>query len=152
LNPRQVMVVPVHAKHNEYSEYVASQMRKVGGLYVDVNTDKGGNMKKKIAQAIEARYSFIAVVGDEDSQNLTVTVRARDEKEAGILTPSHENMQEGRLVFPLADCIHRLRRLSMPCSQDLERFDDWQGVDPTVAAASFRCAAPPSGKQSSALA
>jgi threonyl-tRNA synthetase len=142
LNPRQVMVVPVHPKHNEYSDYVASQMFKVGGIYADSNTDTGGNMKKKIAQAISLRYSFIAVVGDDDSQKLTVTMRARDDSEARLLMYCPEETWEDRLVFPLAESIKRLRRLNMPCSQDLERFDLWNGLDPAdvnAAAAAHSC-------------
>merc|ERR1712083_816409 len=121
------MVVPVHRKHNEYSDYVASQMRKVGGLHVDSNTDKGGNMQKKISRAIQAKYSFVAVVGEKDQQDLTVTLRPRDEKEAEVLlsgSPQQDAQEQHRLVLPLAECIQFLKRANMPCSQDLERFDD----------------------------
>jgi len=58
LNPRQVMVIPVHAQNAEvdvqiqkYSDYVAAQMRKVGGLYAESNTDKGERMRQKIKRA-----------------------------------------------------------------------------------------------------
>eukprot|EP00931_Biecheleriopsis_adriatica_P007060 TRINITY_DN108380_c0_g1_i1.p1 TRINITY_DN108380_c0_g1~~TRINITY_DN108380_c0_g1_i1.p1 ORF type:complete len:847 (+),score=188.05 TRINITY_DN108380_c0_g1_i1:57-2597(+) len=137
LNPRQVMVVPVHPKHNDYSMYVAEQMRRVGGLHVDCNTDKGGNMQKKIARAIDAKYSFVAVVGTQDEENLTVTLRPRDDKEAELLavgSPTQDADEQHRFVLPLADCIKLLKDMKMPCSQNRERFDEWMGVDPEAAA------------------
>lgn len=137
LNPRQVMVVPVHPKHNEYSDYVARQMCKVGGLYAESNTDKGGNMQKKISRAIDAKFSFVAVVGDADQANLRVTLRPRDANEAALLigsSPMQDAQEERRLVLPLAECIDKLRRANMPCSQDVDSFDEWHGVDPRVAA------------------
>jgi threonyl-tRNA synthetase len=137
LNPRQVMVVPVHPKHNEYSDYVARQMFKVGGLYVESNTDNGGNMKKKISRAIEARFSFVAVVGDDEQKNLTVTMRPRDGNEATLLigsSPMQDAQEERRLVLPLAECIDKLRSANMPRSQDVDSFDEWQGMDPRMAA------------------
>merc|ERR1712059_161695 len=98
------------------------QMRKVGGLYAESNTDKGGSMQKKISRAIEAKYSFVAVVGEQDKQNLTVTLRPRDMREAELLmggSPQQDAQEENRLVFPLADCVELLKRLNMPCSQDI---------------------------------
>merc|ERR1711862_413739 len=112
LNPRQVMVIPVHPEHNDYSDYVALQMQKVGSLYADSNTDRGGSMQKKISLAIEAKYSFVAVVGEQDKKNLTVTLRPRDEKEAELLIgdcPQQDSQEESRLVFPLADCVELLK-------------------------------------------
>lgn len=140
LNPRQVMVIPVHPEHNDYSDFVALQMQKVGGLYADSNTDRGGSMQKKISRAIEARYSFVAVVGEQDKNNLTVTLRPRDEKEAELLIgdyPQQDSQEENRLVFPLADCVELLKRLNMPSSRPLDRFDLWQNVDPRAAAAKY---------------
>merc|ERR1712232_1421093 len=75
LNPRQVMVVPVHPRSNEYSDYVARQMVKVGGLHAESNTDKGGSMQKKISRAWMAKFSFVAVVGEQEMENLTVALR-----------------------------------------------------------------------------
>lgn len=133
------MVVPVHPKHNEYSDYVARQMVKVGGLYSESNTDKGGNMQKKISRAIEAKYSFVAVVGDQDLENLTVTLRPRDDEEARLLigcSPQQDAQEERRLVLPLAECVELLKCANMPRSQDVQHFDEWQGVDPKAAAIS----------------
>merc|ERR1711974_332936 len=132
-NPRQVMVVPVHPKCNAYCEYVALQMHKVGGLYVASNTDKGGNMEKKIARAIEAKYSFVAVVGPQEQNDLTVTLRPRDDKDAELLLPgsSREDAQEKRrLILPLVECIELLKRANMPHSQDVEHLDKWESIDP----------------------
>lgn len=137
LNPRQVMVVPVHPKHNEYSEYVARQMFRVGGLYAECNTDKGGNMQKKISRAIEAKFSFVAVVGDSEQENLTVTIRPRDSIEASLLvgsSPMQDAQEERRLMLPLAECIDKLRRANMPRSQDVDNFDTWYGMDPRMVA------------------
>jgi len=143
LNPRQVVVIPVHPKYNDYCDYVAWQMRKVGALHADSNTEKGGKMEKKISRAIEAKYSFVAIVGEQDQSNLTVSFRPRDDKEAELLnagSPPQDAQEKNRLVLPLAECIALLKRANLPCSQD-PRFDDWQGVSPERAAADFRNAA-----------
>jgi threonyl-tRNA synthetase len=137
LNPRQVMVVPVHSKHDEYSDYVAKQMFKVGGLRAESNRDKGGNMQKKISRAIEAKFSFVAVVGDADQENLTVTLRPRDSNEAALVigcSPMQDAQEERRLVLPLAECIEKLRHANMPCSQNVDDYDEWQGVNPRLSA------------------
>merc|ERR1711920_700002 len=136
LNPRQILVVPVHPRHNDYCEYVALQMRKVGGLHAESNTEKGGNMQKKILRAIEAKFSFVAVVGEQDEINLTVTLRPRDEKEAALLNvsgPPQDAEERNRLVLPLALCVDLLKRANVPSSQDVDIFDEWSGVDPRKA-------------------
>jgi threonyl-tRNA synthetase len=140
LNPRQVMVVPVHPKSNEYSDYVARQMVKVGGLHAESNTDKGGNMQKKISRAWMAKFSFVAVVGEQEMENLTVALRPRDENEAQLLigcSPQQDAQESDRLVIPLAECIELLRHANMPRSQDVQNFDKWQGLDPRVVARAY---------------
>jgi len=131
LNPRQVMCVPVHQKHNDYAEYVALQMRRVGGLYAEADVNKGANMKKKISNALLAKFSFVAVVGDSDQDHLTVALRARDVKEADLIFGQEATrVREGTQVLPLVTCIELLKKLNMPCSQDLESYDAWEGRDP----------------------
>merc|ERR1712125_141607 len=112
-------------------------MQKVGGLHAASNTDKGGNMEKKIARAIEAKYSFVAVVGPQDQNSLTVTLRPRDYKEAELLLPGsspQDAQDKHRLILPLVECIELLRRSNMPHSQDVEHLDEWEGIDPESAA------------------
>merc|ERR1711971_117064 len=134
------MVVPVHPKVNAYCEYVACQLRKVGGLNAECNLDKGKNMRGKIQAAIEARFSFVAVVGEADQTNLTVALRPRDDQEAALLIDAgspQDAQQRSHSVLPLADCVDILKRANMPRSQDVKSFDEWNGCDPRNAAQRF---------------
>jgi len=76
LSPRQICVIPVSEKLNEYAKTVESEFFEAG-FYVDADlTDK--SLKKKIRDAQLSQYNFILVVGEKEKEEGSVNVRTRD--------------------------------------------------------------------------
>uniref|UniRef100_H2YMV0 threonine--tRNA ligase n=1 Tax=Ciona savignyi TaxID=51511 RepID=H2YMV0_CIOSA len=78
LSPRQVMILAVSSKFDDYAESVRLQMHEAG-LQVDLEKDPGLTLNKKIRTAAE-QYNFILVVGEKEEMNGTVNIRTRDNK------------------------------------------------------------------------
>ncbi|EER17786.1 conserved hypothetical protein [Perkinsus marinus ATCC 50983] len=76
LSPRQVMVVPVSDKYSDYADYLRKQLVRLGyEADADLSTR---TMNKKVREAQVAAYNYIAVVGEKEQNDLTVTLRKRD--------------------------------------------------------------------------
>jgi len=76
LSPRQVVILPVSDKFNDY----AHEVRKVihaEGFYVDVD-DSDKKLQKKIALSQLDQYNYILVVGEQEKNERSVNVRTRD--------------------------------------------------------------------------
>ncbi|KAJ8931611.1 hypothetical protein NQ314_015473 [Rhamnusium bicolor] len=58
LSPRQVMVIPVGPTYDEYAESVQQKLYEAGFM-VEVDTDAGDTMNKKIRNAQLAQFNFI---------------------------------------------------------------------------------------------
>ncbi|KAM4690908.1 threonine--tRNA ligase, mitochondrial [Rhinophrynus dorsalis] len=82
LSPFQVMVVPVGPSIEGYALEVQRTIHE-GGFMVDVDSDQGTTLNRKIRKAQIAQYNFILVVGEKEKQNNTVNVRTRDNKQHG---------------------------------------------------------------------
>eukprot|EP00919_Chromeraceae_sp_WS-2016_P080849 GHVR01191078.1.p1 GENE.GHVR01191078.1~~GHVR01191078.1.p1 ORF type:complete len:788 (+),score=152.20 GHVR01191078.1:73-2436(+) len=81
LSPRQVIICPVSAKYLRYGEWVRSTLHSkvVQGNRVLVSMDNSdATLKKKIAKAQGLQYNFILVVGQEEEDTQTVTLRHRE--------------------------------------------------------------------------
>lgn len=85
LSPRQVLVVPVSSKFDEYAQKVHKEFND-NNYRCDVNLDAGETLNKKIRNAQLAQYNFIFVVGDKEQTSSTVNVRTRDNKIHGEKT------------------------------------------------------------------
>ncbi|PRP79249.1 threonyl-tRNA synthetase [Planoprotostelium fungivorum] len=82
ISPRQIMVIPVHNKYNDYAEEVVKKKLHDAGFYVEADlSDKTMNMKIRLAQ--EAQYNYQLVVGEEEAAAGTVSVRDRENKQQG---------------------------------------------------------------------
>jgi threonyl-tRNA synthetase len=103
LSPRQLMVVPVTKKFNDYAESVKETL--VGsGYFAEVDLS-GKTLDKKVLE--HSLYNYILVVGATEEQNKTVNVRKRKEKE--------DEVQVGRdREVPLHDFIKEMDDL---CAQ-----------------------------------
>ncbi|KAG5876979.1 hypothetical protein JTB14_008125 [Gonioctena quinquepunctata] len=77
LSPRQVMIIPVGPTYDEYAEQVKQKLFDAGFM-VEVDTDPGDTMNKKIRNAQLAQFNFILVVGEKERSGNTVNVRTRD--------------------------------------------------------------------------
>lgn len=115
LSPRQVMVVPVGEKFNEYGEWVARQLC-LHGYYAEAETS-GKTLNKKVREAQLAQWNYIAVVGDSEMQALSVNLRFREaEKPLG--------------VFSMHDFLAKLEKEAMPSSLPLKTMEAFQGRMP----------------------
>jgi threonyl-tRNA synthetase len=76
LAPQQVSVVPITTDHNEYADRVATQLQAAG---VRAQADLGADrMNAKIRAAQLMKIPYMLVVGDQEMQNETVSLRRRD--------------------------------------------------------------------------
>nr|CAB3266818.1 threonine--tRNA ligase, cytoplasmic [Phallusia mammillata] len=82
LSPRQVMILSVSVKFDDYAESVRAKMH-AAGLEVTHQYDHGLTLNKKIRNAQLDQYNFILVVGEKEQANGTVNIRTRDNKVHG---------------------------------------------------------------------
>jgi threonyl-tRNA synthetase len=76
LAPQQVSVVPITTDHNGYADRVATQLKAAG---VRAQADLGADrMNAKIRAAQLMKIPYMLVVGDQEMQNETVSLRRRD--------------------------------------------------------------------------
>ncbi|MBR1831124.1 MAG: threonine--tRNA ligase [Ruminiclostridium sp.] len=81
LNPYQVAVVPIRTEHNEYAKKVFAALKKAG---IRVEADYADdNMNNKIKRFKAYKDPYIAVVGDNEAANNTVSLNIRGNKKLG---------------------------------------------------------------------
>ncbi len=79
LSPTQVKLLPLSDKYNEYTEKVMADMKKKGiRVEADFRTEKIGY---KIREARNERWPYFAVIGADEEENGTLSVRARKGEE-----------------------------------------------------------------------
>ncbi len=76
ISPRQAIVVPVSDKSFDYAKQVHQRLW-AEGFEVELS-DSNDPLKRQIAEAHDAQFNFILVVGEEEAKNGSVNVRARD--------------------------------------------------------------------------
>lgn len=85
MSPRQVIVIPISEKFEEYAEKVYNRLL-VEGFYVDIDKSNAG-INKKVRNAQVEQYNYTLVVGDKEQGTGTVTLRERDqEKPKGVFS------------------------------------------------------------------
>ncbi|CAH0550339.1 unnamed protein product [Brassicogethes aeneus] len=85
LSPRQVMVIPVGPKYDDYAIEVQKKLH-LAGFMSESDTDAGDTMNKKVRNAQLAQFNFILVVGEKEKSSHTVNVRTRDNKVHGEIS------------------------------------------------------------------
>lgn len=81
LAPVQAVVIPVADSHNDYAYQVAKELRDAG---IRVQVDDGrGRMTRKIRDAREQHIPYMLIVGDNDINAGTVSVRLRSDEDLG---------------------------------------------------------------------
>lgn len=76
LSPEQVRIIPITDQHNEYALRLASQMKEAG---IRAEADLGADrMNAKIRQAQLFKVPYMAVVGDREVTEGTISLRKRD--------------------------------------------------------------------------
>ncbi len=79
LAPRQVIVVPVGEKFNDYAEKVLTSL-KDAGIRAEIDLSSDG-LNKKVRNAEQARINYILVVGEKEEATNGVAVRNYKTKE-----------------------------------------------------------------------
>jgi threonyl-tRNA synthetase len=74
LSPTQVRVLPISDENLDYAEQVADSL---DGFRTDVD-DRSWTLSRKIRAAHDERVPYMLVVGDDEAEDGTVTVRNRD--------------------------------------------------------------------------
>jgi threonyl-tRNA synthetase len=76
ISPRQVCLITVADRHNDYAHLLAAEIKKAGFL-CDVD-DSAESMNKKIRNAQLMQYNYMLTVGDKELENRTINLRTRD--------------------------------------------------------------------------
>ena len=76
LSPRQVCIITVADRHNEYAHQLAAEIKKAGFL-CDVD-DSAESVNKKVRNAQLMQYNYMLTVGDKELENRTINLRTRD--------------------------------------------------------------------------
>lgn len=109
LSPRQVMILSVSAKFDEYALKVKERLYS-SGFEAEIEMDPGLTLNKKIRNAQLEQYNFIVVVGEKEMTNETVNIRTRDNKVHG--------------EYSLDEMIRRLQDLKVSkCKNAEDEFD-----------------------------
>jgi threonyl-tRNA synthetase len=91
LSPRQVVVCTVNDRNNDYAASCATQLKRVETdstqLYVDVDASQR-TIPKKVRDAQLSQYNVIALAGDEEQSDGTLTLRFRDSATKEVFTNS----------------------------------------------------------------
>ena len=99
LSPRQVIIIPVAHKYDEYANSLQKQLWD-NGIIAEV--DAGENtLPKKIRNAEIGQHNFIFVVGQEEVDGSSVNVRNRDDAGSKAKTPT----------VPFSDVLAQMIRL-----------------------------------------
>ncbi|MDD3793717.1 MAG: threonine--tRNA ligase [Candidatus Gracilibacteria bacterium] len=82
LSPRQVTILPVLPMFDEYAESVLKELRSAGiRASADFSTD---GLNKKVRNAEKMHNNYILVIGEQEVQNKTVSVRNYRTKEQSV--------------------------------------------------------------------
>ncbi|SCU82418.1 LANO_0B06150g1_1 [Lachancea nothofagi CBS 11611] len=76
LSPRQVLVVPVGVKYQEYAQEVRDKLVSQD-IYADVDLT-GNTLQKKVRNGQMLKYNFISIVGEQEMTEKSVNIRNRD--------------------------------------------------------------------------
>lgn len=103
LSPTQVRVIPIADRNHDYAENIVKELKEAG---VRAEVDRRSeSLGKKIRDAQVQRIPYMCIVGDNEEENNTISVRKRtEEEEHGV---------------QLDDFIKRLRKLIRSRSLEL---------------------------------
>lgn len=82
MSPRQVVLVPVADKFNDYAEGIYLEL-KSKGIHVSFD-DSTDSLNKKVRNAEKMHINYILVIGEEEVQDNSVAVRNYKTKEQSV--------------------------------------------------------------------
>jgi threonyl-tRNA synthetase len=75
----QIQIITISEKHNKYGTELEEKLKQ---LNIRVKTDYSDNtIGKKIRIHRKMRPAYMAIIGDEESKNKTVSIRGRNGKQ-----------------------------------------------------------------------
>lgn len=81
LSPRQFIIIPVHHNFEPYCQEIYNKLNNLG-YYVDLdNSDSTFNKKIALARAISNRYNYIIIIGQNEVDNNTITIKDINNKD-----------------------------------------------------------------------
>ena len=83
LSPEQVKVLSLTERNNDYAKLIAQQLKDEG---IRVETDlRNEKIGYKIREALNMKIPYLIIVGDEEEQNKTISIRGRGfENKSGL--------------------------------------------------------------------
>jgi threonyl-tRNA synthetase len=76
LSPIQVQLITISEKHNEYAKEVEKQLKTLG---IRIKADYSDHtIGKKIRMHRKMRPAYMAIIGDDEVKNNTISIRARN--------------------------------------------------------------------------
>jgi len=92
--PEQVYIIPISEKHTEYAQKVFNEFKEAK-LRVKMD-DRNKSMQSRIRDAEKMKIPYIVVVGDKEAETETVSVRARRNREEGLMKTQEfiDNLKE----------------------------------------------------------
>src|SRR6185503_6705301 len=84
LAPKQVAILPIADRHNEYAQKIYSQLKE-HRIRVDVD-DSSEKIGKKIRDAEVKKIPYMLIVGDKEQEEEKVSVRKHGEGDKGQVT------------------------------------------------------------------
>jgi threonyl-tRNA synthetase len=76
LNPRQVRILSVADRHNDFAKEIEKKLRNEG-LLVEID-DSHESISKKVRDAQIAQVSYMITIGDKEVENKKIALRTRD--------------------------------------------------------------------------
>ncbi len=84
LSPKQVKLIPIADRHNDYAHEVAKKLKKAGlRVLVDDGSDR---MNAKIRNAQNEKYPYMLVIGDREMDDGQVALRRRSGENPGAMS------------------------------------------------------------------
>jgi threonyl-tRNA synthetase len=81
--PEQAYIIPISEKHTEYSKKVLDELKEAK-LRVKLD-DRNKSMQSRIRDAEKMKIPYIVIIGDKEIDTETISVRARRNKEEGLM-------------------------------------------------------------------
>jgi threonyl-tRNA synthetase len=94
ITPEQVYVIPISEKHVDYAQKIYEEL-KLANLRVKID-ERNKSMQSRIRDAEKMKIPYIIVVGDKEIETETVSVRARRNREEGLMKTQEfiDNLKE----------------------------------------------------------
>ncbi len=85
ISPEQVAIVPISDDQLEHAQKLDKSLR-YKGIRSSVHSE-GGSMQKRIRNAEKQKIPYMLIIGKQEVEDNSVSVRARGQKDLGVMSP-----------------------------------------------------------------